>query len=114
MKGKTMDLKQRIERLEKQNKTLRFFCGVTLVAVICLTAMGAMPAIVNFKTVRAQKFQLIDATGHTRGEMGVNNLGPYVHFDERQTRGNLASMGIANGVPHVTLEKDGRTKSITP
>ncbi len=109
-----MDLIKRIERLEKQNRILRFFCGMTAVAVICLAAMGATSLNqVSFqKVIKAQKFELIDGTGKTRGEMSVNNLGPYVHLEDR-ANGILASMGIANGVPHLTLKRAGQTRSFT-
>lgn len=110
-----MDVKQRIERLERQNRVLRLSLGVTAVAVICLAAMGAttLNQVTQYKIIRAEKFELVDTHGNLRGEMGVNDLGPFVHFDDRQN-GRLASMGIANGTPHVTLQKGARTKSITP
>jgi hypothetical protein len=88
---------------------------LTWVAVICFAAMGAtsLSQVTSFKIIRAEKFELVDTHGDLRGEMGVNNLGPFVHFDDRR-HGNLASMGIANGMPHVTLQKGARTRSITP
>ena len=75
------------------------------------TSLNQVPP--HYKVIRAEKFELIDGTGKVHGEMSMNNLGPYVHLADRPN-GLLASMGIANGVPHVTLERGGRIKSITP
>jgi len=87
---------------------------MTMVAVICLAAMGAtsLNQVAFQKVIKAQKFELIDATGRTHGEMSINNLGPYVHLEDRPN-GILASMGIANGVPHLTLKRAGEIRSIT-
>jgi len=89
--GHAMDLTERIERLERQNRLFEGAATVAALAVIAVVVMGQ--AAPRTSTVEAQKFVLKDKTGKIRAVLGEgpdNEIGLLVYDGKQRPRAMIA------------------------
>jgi hypothetical protein len=133
MTSQTPDMQavlERLERLERQNRRLKGLGLLTLVTVGALLLMGQ--AAPKSHTVDAEDFQLKDASGKLRGELGLVCNGqpclrltssdgavaalsgtPALLFVRRE--GDIkVFLGLKEGDPSVNLYGNGAMSSIGP
>ena len=101
-----MDIEQRFERLERENRRLKL-AGAAVVAVLLAVALvgAVMPQEIP-EIVEARQFRVIDENGERRAMMSTDGI---AYFDENvQMRGLMYTDGITyydeNGQWRSTME----------
>ena len=103
--GHAMDLTERIERLERQNRLFKGAATVAALAVIAVVVMGQ--AAPRTSTVEAQKFVLKDKTGKIRAVLGEgpdNEIGLLVYDGKQRPRAMIAMDD--NDMPVIRVSDD--------
>ncbi len=103
--GHAMDLTERIERLERQNRLFEGAATVAALAVIAVVVMGQ--AAPRTSTVEAQKFVLKDKTGKIRAVLGEgpdNEIGLLVYDGKQRPRAMIAMDD--NDMPVIRVSDD--------
>jgi len=101
----SIDLEQRLERLERQNRLFTRAATVAALAVVAVVVMGQ--AAPRPSTVEAQKFVLKDKSGKIRavlGEGADNEIGLLVYDGKQRPRAMIAMDD--NDMPFVRLLDD--------
>ena len=76
-------LENRVERLERQNRTLKLGAVLVLVVLGGVLLMGQAPQLNTSDELRARKFTLVDDAGKTRAALDMYEKEPrLVLFDE--------------------------------
>src|SRR3989441_9612261 len=87
----SIDLAQRIERLERQNRLFKGAAMAVVLAIVAVVVMGQ--AAPRTSTVEAQKFVLKDKTGKIRAVLGEgpdNEIGLLVYDGKQRPRAMIA------------------------
>ena len=80
---RSIELEQRVARLERTTRVL----SVILLGVVGFAGARAVTAArEDVETVRAGRFELIDATGTVRGELTMGDKGPALLLHDEQGR----------------------------
>ena len=101
----SIDLAQRIERLERQNRLFKGAAMAVVLAIVAVVIMGQ--AAPRTTTVEAQKFVLKDKSGKIRAVLGEgpdNEIGLLVYDGKQRPRAMIAMDD--NDTPMVRLSDD--------
>jgi hypothetical protein len=115
MQSHVRSLSERVDRLERQNRRLRWLLlGLPVVAL--LVGAQAQQAVWKGKTVVAEEFILNDPNGKTRASLRVEKDGPRLMLTDKDGRVRVSLAGDSEGDhqkdgPHLWLmDKDGRVR----
>lgn len=106
-------VRYRLDRLERQNRQLRWMVrllALPLAAMVLMAAAGHQESgegaqIAPSPEMHAQRFVLVDSAGRERAVLGLGSNGPFLHF--------LAASGTDRGTAPVSLDVQGLTVSAT-
>ncbi len=103
---------ERLERLEKQNRRLKYVGAAALVLVSAAIHMGQAAPVPE--TIEARRFLVIDTKGEPRAALGVTEGGPTLALNDAD--GKLrAALTVTEGGPALVLfDADGRSLFSAP
>ena len=89
-----MNLEERVNRLERQNRRLKMAGLIALLALLSVVLMGQAETVPD--VIKAKNFVLLDDKGTVRGGMGVTSHGSLIQlYDPKGTA--RATLGSQNG-----------------
>lgn len=111
------DVDTRIQRLETQAKWMRAWCCISVVLIGALwtgSMQSAAPKNLVAETVKAQHFDIVDASGQTLGYLGIEGDGsasrPDVALNPFGPNGKLLIRAGAGG--HEIIMRDRRSQGM--
>ena len=115
------DIVERLERLEKNNRNLKFACLILLAAgsaVLFINGMlnkvpGANATADTGDVIEAKRFILVDSSGQKRGELSMSGVSPALVFYDADARKRLTTRLSPNGEPEILLsDKNGQQRLV--
>jgi hypothetical protein len=104
------ELIARIESLEKKNRRLMMMGGAALVAVAGLGVMSMRPAC---NSVSAERFVLLDSSGHQRALLTAYETGGLPQFALYDKKGRaVATLGVEQTGAFLSLADGNADKSV--
>ena len=107
-------LVRRLDRVERQNLTLKKLWGGTMLLIVALTIMG-QSALTNIpKVIDAERFTVRDANGMPRASWGIGSTGALIMGINDRDGKTRMTLGVEpDGSPSLDLRgKDGRRRFI--
>ena len=107
-----MNIEQRVEKLERQNRWMKRMGGLALAVVACVVLIGQGKAK-ELPDLVAKSLTIKDAKGKTRAELRIANQGvAFLLFDEAGVaRASLFT--LSNGAPMLNFrDKAGQTMAL--
>jgi hypothetical protein len=99
---------ERLQNLEKQNRSLKRAFGLVFVVLASFAVMG-MAA--KRRSVQANEFILRDSNGITRAALRMGSTGPRLLFYDENGKAARVLLGVLGSGPALGLyDKNGRTR----
>jgi hypothetical protein len=99
---------ERLTRLERENRRLKLYAGIAVLALAGLALIGPTP---GSNENRAERFLLSDAAGKTRASLGMTAEGPELSFLDENNRSRTTIGATSDGARFRLFDAQGRVRT---
>ena len=106
-------LARRLDRVERENRWLKMVGVVALAMMVAVVLMGQLPQTAPNKTVEAQRFVVLDASGNKRAVLGnVEEKGTFLVFRGSDGKDQIALRSFGDARALVLSDSTGADRTV--